>query len=98
MHRSASSDAAATRRLLGGEDVRLGVAIPGYLLLPGAAAESLYQLVAWSSIAALLYGDGRHRAPFPPFLALAAGWACFAAGDLLLGIYDVVLHDTPFPS
>jgi diguanylate cyclase (GGDEF)-like protein len=98
MHQSARSDAAATRRLLGGAVVVLGLAIPAYLALPGPAAETLYQLVAWSSIAALFVGAIRHRAPLPPMLALAAGWACFAAGDLIFAIYDVVFDDTPFPS
>jgi diguanylate cyclase (GGDEF)-like protein len=98
MYPRARSDGAATRRLLGGAVVVLGLAMPAYLVLPGLPAEALYQLVAWSSIAALLVGAVRNRAPLPPFLALAAGWACFAAGDLLLAIYDVVLHESPFPS
>jgi diguanylate cyclase (GGDEF)-like protein len=98
MHQGARTDGAATPRLLAGAAAVLAVAIPGYLLLPGPPAEVLYQLVAWSSVAALLVGAIRNGAPLPPFLALAAGWACFAAGDLLFAIYDVVLDGTPFPS
>src|SRR4051794_32022132 len=98
MHQSAPADAAATRRLLAAAAGVLVVALPLYLVLPRLAAEAVYQVVAWSSIGAFLIGALRHRAPFPPVLAMAAGWACFAGGDLLFAIYDVVLQDTPFPS
>src|SRR4051794_6581032 len=98
MHQSAAADVAATRRLLTAVAGVLVVAVPVYLALPGPEAEAVYQLVAWSSIGAFLIGALRHRAPFRPVLGMAAGWACFAGGDLLLAIYDVILHDTPFPS
>ena len=98
MHRSVTTDAAATRRLLAAVAGVLLVAVPLYLVLPRPAAEAMYQVVAWSSIGAFLVGALHHRAPFPPVLAMAAGWACFVGGDLLFAIYDVLLHDTPFPS
>ena len=98
MHLDVRPEAAATRRLAGGAAAVLAVAVPAYLLLPRPAAEVLYQVVAWTSIVALLIGIRRNKAPLAPFLALLAGWACFAAGDLLFAVYDVVLHETPFPS
>src|SRR5689334_11487632 len=98
MYQSARLEGAATRRLLVGGAAVLVVAITGYLVLPRVAAELLYQLVGWSAVVAFMAGAVRHRAPLPPVLALAAGWACFVAGDLLFAVYDVILHDTPFPS
>jgi diguanylate cyclase (GGDEF)-like protein len=94
VHRDAKRD---PRLLLIGAAV-VAVAFPAYLLLPRLAAEALYQVVAWGSIGVFVAGVVRFRAPLVPFLALALGWACFAAGDLLFAFYDVILDASPFPS
>ena len=77
------------------------IAMALYLLLPlnGLWSTLVYDLIGFSSAAAILVGVRRHR-PARPLI-----WWCFAAGQLLFVVGDVVyavieqvLHQSPFPS
>ena len=74
------------------------VAMVVYVVTPTVVGETLFQLVAWGSVAVVILGTRRHGARSLAWTLIAAGFACFAAGDLLFTVYEDVLHDTPFPS
>jgi diguanylate cyclase (GGDEF)-like protein len=77
------------------------IAVVLYLLLPleGLGSSLAYDLIGLSSVAAIVVGVRRHR-PARPLI-----WWCFATGQLLFVVGDVVyavieqvLHQSPFPS
>lgn len=69
-----------------------------YVALPGAAADTMFQFVAWGSIGAFVHGLRRHGCISLPWLFILAGWLSFALGDLLFSLYDHVFDTSPFPS
>jgi diguanylate cyclase (GGDEF)-like protein len=77
------------------------IAVAFYFLLPlkGLWSSLAYDLIGLSSVVAILVGVRRHRP------ARAVIWWCFAIGQLLFVLGDVVyavidevLHQSPFPS
>jgi len=71
-----------------------------YFLVPSIAAHDIvYSLVGGSAVAAMAVGisTNRPRGRLPWYL-MAAGQACFVAGDVLWDVFANVLHNTPFPS
>jgi diguanylate cyclase (GGDEF)-like protein len=77
------------------------VAVALYLLLPleGLWSSAVYDLVGLSSVAAILVAVHRHR-PARPLIwwCFAAGQLLFVVGDVLYAVIDTVLHQSPFPS
>src|SRR5438445_328568 len=58
-----------------------------------------YPLFGVGSAAAIVAGVVRHRPRHRlPWLLFAAGQLLFALGDTMFGVYDHVLHESPFPS
>jgi hypothetical protein len=48
---------------------------------------------------AIVAGTIWHRPARPlPWLLFAAGTLLFVIGDVLFGVYDHILHESPFPS
>jgi diguanylate cyclase (GGDEF)-like protein/PAS domain S-box-containing protein len=84
----------------------------GYLLFALAAAvayplapaspwkgDLCFDLFGATSVAAILYGISRNRVGDRlPWLLFALGQGLFVVGDLIFSLYDVVFHETPFPS
>ena len=75
-----------------------GVAMVLYVALPGIAAETTFQCVAWGSIVVFVRGLRRHGGITLPWCFIIAGWTSFAMGDLLFSVYEYVLDTSPFPS
>ena len=77
------------------------VAVAAYLLLPleGLWSSLAYDLIGLSSVTAILVGLGRHR-PARPLIwwCFAIGQLLFVIGDVVYAVIDVVLHQRPFPS
>src|SRR4051794_33143457 len=58
-----------------------------------------YPLIGFSSVVAIVAGVLWHRPARPlPWLLFAAGQLLFVIGDVLFGVYEHVLHESPFPS
>jgi diguanylate cyclase (GGDEF)-like protein len=77
----------------------LGAAlVTAYVVLPTAAAEALFQVAAWGSIAWFACGVVRVGAVRLPWRLIGIGLALFATGDLWFTINDHVLGNSPFPS
>jgi hypothetical protein len=76
-------------------------AVALYLLLPleGLGSSVAYDLIGLSSVAAILVAVRRHR-PARPLLwwCFAIGQLLFVIGDVLYAIIEQVLHQSPFPS
>src|SRR5919112_2082738 len=76
-------------------------AVAMYLLLPleGLWSSLAYDLIGLSSVAAILVAVRRHR-PARPLIwwCFAAGQLLFVIGDVLYAVIDLVLHQNPFPS
>jgi hypothetical protein len=76
-------------------------AVALYLLLPleGLWSNLAYDLIGLSSVAAILIAARRHR-PARPLLwwCFAVGQLLFVIGDVLYEVIDLVLHQSPFPS
>lgn len=80
----------------------LGVVVAGaYVLLPGVAQATLYNLLGVSTVIAILFGVRRYRAePVLPWYVIAFGVALFVVGDgIFFNFYpNVVGVRPPFPS
>src|SRR5450631_3227226 len=77
------------------------VAIAGYFALPGPTSQNVVTLaVGIGSVAAILLGTVLNRpADRLGWYLLAAGMACFSAGDAVQNAYHLILHrGLPFPS
>ena len=76
-------------------------AVALYLLLPleGLASSLAYDLIGLSSVAAILVAVRHHR-PARPLLwwCFAIGQLLFVIGDVLYAVIEQVLHQGPFPS
>ena len=84
----------------------------GYLLFALAAAvaypfaptgvwkgDVCFDLFGAISVATIVYGIKRNRVRDRlPWLLFALGQGLFVVGDLIFSLYDVVFHQTPFPS
>jgi class 3 adenylate cyclase len=58
-----------------------------------------YPFIGLASVAAIVAATIWHRPPEPlPWLLFAAGLFLFVVGDVVFGIYEHVLHESPFPS
>jgi diguanylate cyclase (GGDEF)-like protein len=73
------------------------VAMVAYVSLPSALAESLFQLLAWSSILVFWWSSRRTEVRLP-WTLISGGLALFAVGDLWFTINDHILDNVPFPS
>jgi diguanylate cyclase (GGDEF)-like protein len=77
------------------------LAVALYLLLPleGLWSSAVYDLIGLSSVVAILVAVHRHR-PARPLIwwCFAAGQLLFVVGDVLYAVIDTVLHQSPFPS
>jgi diguanylate cyclase (GGDEF)-like protein len=77
------------------------VAVCLYFLLPveGLWRSTAYDLIGLSSVAAILVALRRHR-PARPLIwwCFAVGQLLFVIGDVVYAIIDTVLHQSPFPS
>lgn len=63
------------------------------------AKAAAYQLAALLPVVAITWSLRLHRAPRPlPWVLIAAGQLCFAAGDAIWTYNDLVLGVNPFPS
>ena len=61
--------------------------------------ELCFDLFGALSVAAIVHGVVRHRpGDRLPWLLFALGQGLFVVGDLIFSLYDVVLHESPFPS
>jgi len=69
-----------------------------YSWTPTMIAEPLFQLVAWGSIVVMIRGARRQGATSIAWPLITAGFALFAAGDLVFVVYEDILHEAPFPS
>ena len=76
-------------------------AVAMYFLLPleGLWSSLAYDLIGLSSVAAIMVAVRRHQ-PARPLIwwCFAAGQLLFVVGDVLYAVIDVVLHQSPFPS
>ena len=98
--RTVSTSAPGTARL------PLFYAVPGllaiavYLTLPyNLKSAVMYDVIAGSSVVAILVGVWIHRPARPlPWLLLAAGFASFVAGEITWHVYSYGLGQDPFPS
>ncbi|HWJ53257.1 MAG TPA: hypothetical protein VNT24_07785, partial [Propionibacteriaceae bacterium] len=76
-------------------------AVALYFLLPleGLWSSLAYDLIGLSSVAAILVAVRRHH-PARPLIwwCFAAGQLLFVVGDMLYSVIDTVLHQSPFPS
>jgi diguanylate cyclase (GGDEF)-like protein len=76
-------------------------AVALYFLLPleGLASSLAYDLIGLSSVVAILIAVRRHR-PARPLIwwCFAAGQLLFVVGDVLYAVIEQVLHQSPFPS
>jgi diguanylate cyclase len=72
-----------------------------YFLLPleGLWSSLAYDLIGLSSVAAIAFGVRGHR-PARPLIwwCFAAGQLLFVVGDVVYAVIDGVLHQNPFPS
>jgi class 3 adenylate cyclase len=58
-----------------------------------------YPLIGLLGVAAIVFGTLWYRPPQPlPWLLFAAGLSCFVAADVVFGLYEHVVHESPFPS
>ena len=77
------------------------VAVALYFLLPleGLWSSLAYDLIGLSSVAAILVAVRRHQ-PARPLIwwCFAAGQLLFVVGDVVYAVIDRVLHQSPFPS
>jgi diguanylate cyclase (GGDEF)-like protein len=77
------------------------VAVALYFLLPldDLWSNLVYDLIGLSSVAAILVAVRRHR-PARPLIwwCFAVGQLLFVVGDVLYAVIDTVLHQSPFPS
>ena len=75
------------------------VAVYFLLLLQGLASNLAYDLIGLASVAAILVAVRCHR-PARPLLwwCFAVGQLLFVIGDVLYAIIERVLHQSPFPS
>jgi diguanylate cyclase (GGDEF)-like protein len=77
------------------------VAVALYFLLPmeGLWSSLAYDLIGLSSVAAILVAVRRHR-PARPLIwwCFAVGQLLFVIGDVLYAVIDIVLQQSPFPS
>ena len=73
-----------------------------YPFVPGGEVwkgNLFFDLFGVASIAAIVYGIVRNRPRDRlPWLLVALGQALFVVGDLIFSLYEVVLHESPFPS
>jgi hypothetical protein len=76
------------------------VAVAIYLTLPyNLESAVMYDAIAGTSVLAILAGVWIHRPARPlPWLLLAAGFACFVAGEIVWHVYWFGLGQDPFPS
>ncbi len=76
------------------------LAIAVYLTLPyNLKSAVMYDVIAGSSVVAILVGVWIHRPARPlPWLLLAAGFASFVAGEITWHVYSYGLGQDPFPS
>ena len=76
-------------------------AVAMYVLLPleGLWSSLAYDLIGLTSVAAIMVAVRRHQ-PARPLIwwCFAAGQLLFVVGDVLYAVIDVVLHQSPFPS
>src|SRR5919112_1528356 len=76
-------------------------AVAMYLLLPleGLWSSLAYDLIGLSSVAAILVAVRRHQ-PARPLIwwCFAVGQLLFVVGDVLYAVIEQVLHQSPFPS
>ena len=76
-------------------------AVAMYVLLPleGLWSSLAYDLIGLTSVAAIMVAVRRHQ-PARPLIwwCFAAGQLLFVIGDVLYAVIDVVLHQSPFPS
>jgi diguanylate cyclase (GGDEF)-like protein len=76
-------------------------AVAMYFLLPleGLWSSLAYDLIGLSSVAAILVALRRHQ-PARPLIwwCFAAGQLLFVVGDMVYAVIDGVLHQSPFPS
>ena len=86
------------RRVIVVTIVVAAILMTAYSMLPTVFGETLFQAVAWGSVVVIVVGARRHGARSIAWAMMAAGFALFAAGDLMFVIYEDVLHETPFPS
>jgi diguanylate cyclase (GGDEF)-like protein/PAS domain S-box-containing protein len=73
----------------------------GYPIAPQSAwkGELCFDLFGAVSVAAIVYGIVRNRpADRRPWLLFALGQGLFIVGDVIFSLYDVVFHESPFPS
>ena len=73
------------------------VAMAAYVLLPAAAADTFFQVIAWGSIITMIVGIRRNGGFTLPWVFITVGWTMTATGDLLFSLYDHVLDEAPFP-
>ena len=84
--------------------VYLGVLAAGlavcaiYVSLPATIGEVFFQIAYWTSIAVAWRGVRRHTTSTVPWASILLGFGLFAIGDLVFAIYDLIAHDSPFPS
>jgi hypothetical protein len=76
-------------------------AVAVYFLLPleGLWSSLVYDLIGLSSVAVILVAVRRHR-PSRPLIwwCFAVGQLLFVVGDVVYAVIDAVLHQKPFPS
>jgi diguanylate cyclase (GGDEF)-like protein len=76
-------------------------AVAMYFLLPleGLWSSLVYDLIGLSSVAVILVAVRRHR-PSRPLIwwCFAVGQLLFVVGDVVYAVIDAVLHQNPFPS
>ena len=76
-------------------------AVAMYFLLPleGLGSSIAYDLIGLSSVAAILVAVRRHQ-PARPLIwwCFAIGQLLFVIGDVVYAVIDTVLHQSPFPS
>jgi diguanylate cyclase len=75
-----------------------GVVLYFVLALEGLWSSLAYDLIGLSSVAAILVAV-RHLRPARPLIwwCFAAGQLLFVVGDLLYAVIDLVLHQSPSP-
>jgi hypothetical protein len=76
-------------------------AVAVYFLLPleGLGSSLAYDLIGLSSVTAIVVAVHRHQ-PARPLIwwCFAAGQLLFVVGDVLYAVIEQVLHQSPFPS
>lgn len=84
--------------LVAGALVVAALAGTAYRVLPTAASESLFQIVAWGSLACFFWFGSRNGATGWAWWSIGIGFALFATGDVLFTLNEYVFEISPFPS